>query len=143
MEAPKSLRTARIILYIQGILGVIGAVLLFAVLGASPSSAVPGWVIGVIVLSLVAAVLLVVAAATIVSPARKWPWTLAVVVEAFAVLSGLINVFTGAVQALVGVALGVVVLMHLSRAEVREYLGLSRPSIDKAWESEDDRFPQD
>lgn len=62
--------------------------------------------------------------------------------NAFAVLSGLINVFTGAVQALVGVALGVVVLMHLSRAEVREYLGLSKPDIDRAWNSDDDRFPQ-
>ncbi|WP_163509426.1 hypothetical protein [Fodinicola acaciae] len=140
-EAPKSLRTVRVILYIQGILGIIGALLLFAVLSATPDA--PGWVVGVILLSLVAAVLLVVVAATIVSPGRKWPWTLAVVVEAFAVLSGLVNVFTGAVQALVGVGLGIVVLAHLSRADVREYLGLSRPTIDRAWESDDDRFPHD
>lgn len=138
--APKPLRTARVILYVQGVATLLQTALFVWVIieAGSHGQEVTWFARPLVVADLLLGVLALVSAATIVAQGRPWSWLLAVVVEVFAILFGLINVFTGSLPAVVGLVLAIVVVRSLFRADVQEWLDHSKSAeFDAGWNTDD------
>jgi hypothetical protein len=121
--APKALRVARVILYIQAVASLLGAVvqLLEVVSRVQHGQDVSGLAYYGAVANPLVGVLLLVSAALVVS-GRTWVRPLALVLEAIAILNGVLNVIFGFPQAVAAILIAIGVITLLSRAEVGDWI---------------------
>lgn len=122
--APAALRTARVILYIQGVVTLLGLVLVAVVVNSAidHGQEVPGYTFPLAVLSLGSGVAAVVCAAMIVTRPEPWMRSAVMIIEAIAIFYGVFNVATGVLTGFVGIGLGIWVLRLISGADARDWI---------------------
>jgi hypothetical protein len=122
-RAPRVLRSARAVLYVQGVASAFQAAILIAqiVSREDHNQEVPGFAYVFAVVNPLVVVLAFVCAAMIVSR-RPWVRTLTIVVESVAILNCAINVASGFPQALVAMMIAIGVITLVARREVTEWL---------------------
>lgn len=120
---PGPVRAARVILYIQGVLTLLVTlfVLMVVVARAQHNQRVPGFGYAVLVEGLVVGVLVLVCAALIGS-GRAWIRPLVMVLEVLAIVAGVVNLLSGAFQAVIGIGLAITVMILMWRPEVTAWL---------------------
>lgn len=122
--APGALRAARVILYVQGgatLLALVGiAVEIKSRFDHGQEVLGINYVFGLV--SIVCAVVAVVCAATIVQRRRFWVRPTAMALEVITILYGIINIAQGAFAGLGEIVVGIVVIVLLGRADVREWI---------------------
>lgn len=122
--APLALRAVRVILYIQGGATLLGLVGIAVEINSrvDHGQEVPGitYVLGLV--SLVCAAVAVVCAASIVQQGRFWPRPTAMALEVITIVYGVINIVNGALAGLGEIVVGVLVIVLLLRADVRDWI---------------------
>ena len=122
-ELPKPLRTARVLIWIQT---AASALLLVLVLGEVASIAEHGQEMTALgsleVVDDPIVVVLAVVASIFIASRKRWVRPLVVMVEALAVLNGIINVVNGAVGGFVAIVLAIVVVSLVFRPEVTAWV---------------------
>ena len=79
-----------------------------------------GWFAAVAILSLLVAVVAAVCVVFTVRP-RAWARPVVIVIEVLAIISSLVNLVSGMLTAVIGIALAVGVIAALTRGEVRDW----------------------
>lgn len=122
--APAALRAVRVILYVQGgatLLALVGIVLeIKSRLDHGQDVNGIAYVFGVI--SVGCAVLALLCATAIVARGRNWARPVALGLEVVTIVYGLINIFTGVLTGLGEIAVGVVVIVLLTRVSVQDWV---------------------
>jgi hypothetical protein len=118
-EVPKPLRTARVLIWIQFAASALLLILVFSEVASIADHGQEMTSLGsfevvedpiVVVLALIAAIF--------IASRKQWVRPLVVIVEALAVMNGIINVVNGAVAGLVGIVLAIFVVSLMFRPEV-------------------------
>lgn len=116
---PKPLRTARVLIWIQF---AASALLLLVVLSEVASIAAHGQELTSLgsfeVIEDPIVVVLALIAAIFIASRKRWARPLVVIVEALAVMNGVINVINGAIAALAAIVLAILVVSLMFRPEV-------------------------
>ncbi|HEY2698364.1 MAG TPA: hypothetical protein VGJ45_23080 [Pseudonocardiaceae bacterium] len=116
---PKPLRTARVLIWIQFAASALLLILVFSEVASIADHGQEMTSLGsfevvedpiVVVLALIAAIF--------IASRKQWVRPLVVIVEALAVMNGIINVVNGAVAGLVGIVLAIFVVSLMFRPEV-------------------------
>lgn len=120
---PGPVRAARVILYIQGVLTLLVTlfVLMVVVARAQHGQRVPGFGYAVLVEGLVVGVLVLVCA-VLIGSGRSWVRPLVMVLEVLAIVAGVVNLLSGAFQAVIGIGLAITVMILMWRPEVTAWL---------------------
>ncbi|WP_189212033.1 MULTISPECIES: hypothetical protein [Actinokineospora] len=124
-KLPKALRPTRVLMYVQGGLGILGNLLILVLLAAVDDEGA-GLLIALTVVGVVLAAVILVAAAMM---HRRPPWVRPTVltVEAIVVANGVINLIAGlsagafSPMMLLPLVFGVLVIQALTRQEARDW----------------------
>lgn len=128
-EVPKPLRTARVLIWIQFAASALLLLLVFSEVASIAEHGQEMTSLGsfevvedpiVVVLALIAAIF--------IASRKQWARPLVVIVEALAVMNGIINVVNGAVAGLVGIVLAILVASLMFRPEVTAWIE-ARPGL--------------
>ena len=127
-RAPRPLRVARVVMWVQTVASafIAAAQLLDVSELAAHGEGVPAVARLVSIVDPIVVVLLVVAAIFVVSR-RRWARPLAIAMEVVVLLGGVVNLFTGYVQAVVAFGIAIWVVTLLTRPEVGEWLDRRTP----------------
>ncbi|HEY4453795.1 MAG TPA: hypothetical protein VGN81_05730 [Pseudonocardiaceae bacterium] len=118
-ELPKPLRTARVLIWIQFAASVLLLVLVFGEVASIADHGQQMSSLGMFeVVEDPIVVVLALIAAIFIASRKPWVRPLVVIVEALAVMNGIINVVSGAVAGLVGIVLAIFVVTLMFRPEV-------------------------
>jgi len=122
-RAPRPLRVARVVMWVQAAASafIAAAQLLDVSELAEHGEDVPGLARFVSIVDPIVVVLLAVAAAVVASR-RRWARPLAIGMEVVVLLSAVVNLFSGYVQAVVAFGIAIWVVTLLTRADVTDWL---------------------
>lgn len=125
--APKVLRVAAVVIYLQAIASIfVAAVELSSVVQQLRTAQdVPGLAYFGAIIEPLVAILLVTAAAFVWSK-RIWARTFALCLEALVVASGVVNLFSGHLQGITQIAIAIVVVVLLSLPQVGVWIAAQR-----------------
>jgi hypothetical protein len=123
-KLPGSIRAAQVILYVQGAATLIGVILqiYFIKDRTDHGQDVDSLLYFLTLVSLVAAVLAIICAVNVIVRGRDWARALAVTAEVMAILFGLINIVTGTITGVFGIALSIAVLVLLFSSSGTEWV---------------------
>lgn len=127
-EFPKALKPTRIVLFVQSLLGIVGALLLLVLVGSAPESADgSGLVIALSLFSLVLAGALLFCAVQL--PNRPtWLRATVIAIEAITCIDGVITLFYAMNPlAVLRVVFALLVVQALLRKDVRDWFAAATP----------------
>lgn len=122
-ERPRQLRTARVILWIQFAATALFSLAQFVQVSSlwQHGQQVPGFAVFALIEDPAVSILALIAAIFIATP-RTWVRPLATVVEAVAILNGVINVVDGVFAGVIGITLAIWVIVLLFNSNVTAWL---------------------